>query len=873
MPDRRGVFVPKGLLSLLVDAEMAATIREDLDYQRLRDLEEKGPLIAALRHAVRLAATIVPLILDSIKGGFVMIRNSIRIARRNLAKHKGFSFINIAGLALGMTACLFLILWVQDELSYDLFHKNAAAVFRVDLKRETARTEMTPYPLGPAVERNIPEVPHAARQAPLSVVVLRAGEKMFYESQVQAVDPSFLRIFFFPLLQGNPESALNQPHSLILTESQARKYFGDEDPMGKTVTMDEKFDFTVAGVMKDVPANSSIQFNVLVPLEFMREFGWYVDRWGSVNVLTWLELRDRKQAEAVRGKISELYKTQMSSPPAPELVALTAINLRASSQPGQTFQKIQSVYLFSGLAAVILLVACINFMNLATARASKRSLEVGLRKVVGARRRSLVGQFYVESLLVSGIALLLAMGLVLVLLPSFNTLAGKSLTVRSFFKMEYLLAFLGVAFAAGLLSGSYPALVLSSFQPVRVLKGTLRTGAKSGLVRKALIVTQFGLAVVVLVGTFVVLKQLDYLRRKNVGYDKDQLIYLSLQGETRSGFNVLRERLVRETNVSGVTGIFQRPTMFGSRATGADWEGRTPEQNPSIFYSAVDPHYIQTMKIEMAEGRPFSSDYLGDFADEALINESIARAAPESYIPNPATAFLINEELGRRMGGKDLVGKRLGFLGAEGVIVGVMKDFHFQAVQRKIEPLVLFASPTHVRFAIVRLPKDSIAASLAAVRKVWERVFPAYPFEYHFYDEDFGRMFLSEQRMGTLLRWATVLAIVIACLGLFGLASFLAEQRTREIGIRKTLGATSAGIALMLTREFIRWVVLANLIAAPIAYFISARWLRGYAYRVSLDGSSFVLALVLTLGVAILTISRQTLKTARTNPARCIKYE
>jgi putative ABC transport system permease protein len=803
-----------------------------------------------------------------------LVWNYIIIALRRIKRQKGFSFINMTGLALGMAACFFLVLWVQDERSFDRFHKNAASIFRVDINWGTNRLALTPYPLGPAVEQNIPEVKSTARQASLGTVVLRAGEKTFFENRTQAVDPSFLQIFSFPLLQGDPESALSQTYSMIMTESLARKYFGSENPIGKTVTMDGQFDFMVAGIIKDVPANSTIQYDLLVPLEFMRDFGWYIDLWGSINVTTWVELRDRGLVEAVRKKISDLYRTQLEPPPPePILVGLKTINLRASARPGQTSQKIQTVYLFSGLAAAILLIACINFMNLSTARSSKRALEVGLRKVVGASRRDLIGQFYGESLLVAGIALVLALGLVLVLLPSFNTLAGKSLTARSLLRVEYLLVFLGVAFATGLLSGSYPALFLSSFRPVKVLNGTLRAGSNSGLIRKALIVTQFGLAVIVLVGMLVVLKQMDYLRSKNIGYDKDQLIYLSLQGETQRNFSLFRERLLRETNVSGVTGIFQWPTMLSSRTMDADWEGRDPEQELTIYYSSVDPHYIETMKIEMAQGRPFSAELTGDFADEALINRSMARAVPDKYIANPANAFLINEELGRRMGGGDQVGKRLRLMGIDGIIIGVMKDFHFQTIQRKIEPLALFTSPTHVRFAVIRLPKGNIRASLAEVRATWERIFSLYPFEYRFYDEDFGQMFLSEQRMATLLQWAAALAMTIACLGLFGLASFLAEQRTREIGIRKTLGATSAGIALMLTKEFLRWIFLANLIAGPVAYWIAARWLRGYAYHISLGASVFVLALTATLGVAILTISRQTLKTAWINPARCIRYE
>ncbi len=869
MSNRERSSAPRGFLSRLVDDQMASTIREDLDYRRCRDRAETGPFAASLRHAGRLVATLGPLLAYAFQGEFVMLGNSIKMARRQLAKHKGFSFINITGLALGMAACLFLVLWVQDELSFDAFHERAADIFRVDND-----WPITPYPLGPAAGRAIPEVENTVRQARLGTAVLRVGEKTFYEDRVQAVDPSFLRVFTFPLRQGDAETALNQPRALILTESMARKYFGLEDPMGRTVTLNGQFDLSVTGVMKDVPANSTLQHDFLVPLEFMKELGWYIDLWRSDNVMTWLQLRDRSQAAAVQAKISDLYRANGRKPASElRLVGLKTINLYASGLPGQTSQKIQTVCLFGGLAAVILLIACINFMNLATARAAKRGLEVGLRKAVGAQRRELVSQFYGESLLVTGVALVLALGLVLALLPAFNALAGKSLTVRALLRPEYLLAFAGVALVTGIVSGSYPALYLSSFQPVKVLKGTLRAGAKNGMVRKALSVTQFGLAAVVLAGSLVVLGQLSFLRTKNIGYDKDQLIYLSLQGDTQRQFPLLRERLAGEPNVAGVSGIFQRPTLISSRIGNADWEGRSPEQKPTILYSAVDPQFVQTMKIEMAQGRPFGDRFPGDFADQGLINQSMARPVPEGASANPANGFLINETLARLMGGKDLAGKRLRFLGADGVIVGVMKDFHFQAVQQKIEPLILFASPTHVRYAIIRLPRGKIAASLASIRAVWASVFPRHPFAYHFYDEDFGRMFQAEQRMATLLLVAAGLAMAIACLGLFGLASFLAEQRIREIGIRKTLGATSSGISLMLSGEFVRWVLLGNLIGAPIAYGITAKWLRGYAYRIPLSAWVFVLAFLLTLGVAMLTVGRQTWKAARLNPARCLKYE
>jgi len=874
MPNVRASSPRKGLLSLLVDSDLAASIREDLNYQRSRDREKAGRAAAFIRHALRMAVTMGPLIAYAVSGGLFMIAATFRMARRSLAKHKAFSLINILGLSIGMAVGLFLVLWVQDELSFDTFHANASKIYRVDVDWNGRVSAMTPYPLGPALETAVPEVEAAPRVASLGTVVLRNGDKAFYQSDVRAVDPSFLRVFSFPLKEGNPATALDGTHSMILTESAAKKYFGSEDPIGRTVTMDGRFDFMVTGIMRDVPPNSSLRHEALVPLEFMREFGWYIDRWGSENVTTWVKVKDGAQADGVRTKLAGLYRSHFDPPsPNPSLVGLTTINLYASAQPGQAAQKIQTVRLFGGLAAAILLIACINFMNLSTARSAKRAMEVGLRKTVGARRGDLLGQFYGESLIVTGISFLLAIGLVFLFLPSFNALAGKSLAWRSFLRTDKLLAFAGIALLTGILSGSYPALFLSSFRPVKVLKGTLRMGTRSGVVRKVLIITQFALAVIVLVGTFVVLNQLRFLRSKSVGYDKEQLIYLSLQGETRSRFSAFRDQLARESDVVAVSGLFQRPTSFGSRITGADWEGRKPDQNPTVFYSAVDPRYVETMKIDIIEGRAFSFEFPGDFADEALINGSMARSTPEGSVANPANGFLINQELARIMGGKNLVGKRLSMLGAQGLVVGVMKDFHFQALQQKIEPLALFASPAHVRFVVVRLPRGRISEGLASVRKTWERVFPGFPFEFRFYDEDFGRMFQSETRLAALLRWAAGLAIFIACLGLLGLASFLAEQRTREIGIRKTLGASSSRITVMLTKEFFRFVVWGNVIAAPVAYLIAGRWLRGYAYRISLNGSAFALALALTLAAAVLTVGRQVLKTARVNPARCLKDE
>jgi len=871
----RNASSPRGLLEALADAQVAATIREDLAWRRARDREETGARSAGFRHAARLAVTIGPLLAYAIQGDIAMMSHSLKVARRNLAKHKAFSAINIAGLAVGLAACLFLVIWVRDELGYDSFHRRADAISRLDLRWNSNPMSETPYPLGPAVATEVPEARAVARQTSLGSVVLRSGEtKSFFENRIKAVDPAFLRMFTFPLRQGQADTALAGVHSMILTESMAAKYFGREDPLGRTLTLEGKYDFKVTGILKDIPAASSLQFDALVPLEFMREFGWYIERWDSINVTTWLELGRADQAAAAARKITALFRARTgSSRPEISLTELKTINLYASNNPGQTAPKIQAVYRLGGLAAAILLIACINFMSLSTARAAKRALEVGLRKTVGATRRDLIGQFYGESLLVTGIAFLAAFVLVLAGLPAFNVLAGKALTLRSVLRLDYLLAFAGVALITGLLAGSYPALFLSSFRPARVLKGALRTGPRSGLARKVLIVAQFGLAVTVLVGMFVVLGQLKYLRSRDVGYDKEQLVYVTLPREVQPQYRVLRESFLRETDAAGVAGVFRHPTVISSNFGVEDWEGRSAEQRLKAFYSAVDPHFLETVGVQILRGRGFSEDRAGDFADQGLINQSMARDVPEGTPLNPANGFLINEELARQMGLADPVGRKMTFLNSSGVIIGVMKDFHFQAVQRRIEPLILFVSPDHVRYAVIRLPAGDTRASLAAVRKVWTRLFPSHPFDVRFYDEDFQRMLESERRMGQLLQGASMLAVLIACLGLFGLAAFLAEQRTREIGIRKTLGATSARITVLMSREFLLWVLGGNLIAAPAAYAVMSGWLGGYAYHIRIGAGVFLAALALTLAVAMLTVGRQTLKIARLNPARCLKYE
>jgi len=788
-----------------------------------------------------------------------MFKNYFKIAFRNIKNYKGYSFINILGLAVGMACCMLLLLWVQDEMSFDKFHEKAENIYRVelDLPRSTGtvHTRLTSYPLGGALQENIPEVKYAARLANIRGLMIRCGDKTFIEDEIRAVDPSFLQIFTFPLISGNPKTALNQRYSILITEELANKYFGTDDPLGKIMTVNNNYDFTVTGVMKNVPENSTITFNILVPLEFVKDLGQYYDHWGSLNCQTWVELYPNCQTDLVSKKIDELLARNSPSTASPwvfSLMPLTDINLYGFANAfTQVSGNIQNVYIFSGLAFLVLIIACINFMNLSTARSSKRALEVGLKKVVGARRSQIITQFFGESILTTLIAFVFSLILFWIILPIFNDLSAKNFTFHSILNLNFIMSFLGITLITGFLSGSYPALYLSSFLPVKVLAGRSRSGTENERFRKFMVVIQFCLSIIAIVGTMVVYQQLEYMKNKNPGYDKEQLIYLPLRGDTRQSYSVFKDQLLRDSRIIGITGARQRPTAFGSKIGGVDWEGKDPDSQVSLGYTSVDFDFVETMKIELKEGRVFL----------------------KSRATDTSNAFLVNEEVANLMGGNSVIGKRLSALGIDGRIIGVLKNFHYQSVKNRIDPFILLVRPEDVEYAIVRLQKGDLSSSLNVVKSTWLNLFPAYPFEYSFIDDDFARVFQADQRMGDILKYATIITIFIACLGLFGLAAFMAENRTKEIGIRKTLGASVSGITIMLTKEFVKWVMIANMIALPIAYVLMNQWLQDYAYPVTMDWWIFLMAIFISIIIAILTVSYQSVRVALTNPVNSLKYQ
>jgi putative ABC transport system permease protein len=811
-----------------------------------------------------------------------MFKNYFKVAWRNIARHKGYSFINIFGLAVGMACALFILSWVQDELSFDRFHANARTLYRVEQDQATGQgkfhVNVTPFPMGPVLKAEIPEIKDATRAASPGVLLVRYGENAFFETRVIAADPQIFQMFTFPLLKGNPATALNRPGSLVISAAMAKKYFGDIEPMGKNVTVNNSHAFTVTGVMKNVPLNSSLSFDMLVPFDFVKTLGQYNDSMGQNDIVTFVQLHPQSIAATAGEKItklatsrlvaeignnSELQKKIQSDPalrkrfenyrgPDFMLMPLVDLNLFAYFGFNRNNMGIQYIYTFSSIALFILLIACINFMNLSTARSANRAKEVGLRKVVGAQRQGLISQFYSESILTAFLSGVVAFVLVLLLLPALNTLSGKTMTWKALLNVKFMFGALAVTIFTGIVAGSYPALFLSSFQPAKVLKGGRQDGAKSALFRKILVVIQFSMSILLLIGMGVATRQIEFMKNKKLGYDKDQLIYLPLRGETYSAYATLKEQLLRNPRLVNVTATHQEPTSIGSNGGGADWDGKDPSQKYLIGYAAVDFDYPETLKIEMAAGRTFSRKFAADSGRAWMVNEEVTKLMGI----NPAAA----------------VGKRFKW-GVEGTIVGVMKNFHYQSVRAAIEPLAVIVAPEEFRFAVVRLKAGEIPASLADVKKTWQRVFPQYPCEYRFFDEDFGQMYQDDERMGSLLKVFASMATIIACLGLFGLASYTAEQRTKEIGVRKFLGASSPGIVLLLTKQFAKWVVIANFLAWPCAYFLMKNWLQGFAYRSALAWWLFALAGSGALVIALLTVSFQAARAARANPVDSLRYE
>lgn len=776
----------------------------------------------------------------------------MKIAFRNIIKYKGYSAINIVGLAIGMACCILILIWVQHELSFNRFHENKDSIYRAyQINRHAGGTtpfSNLPQPVGPELQRTVPEIRLGIRVLDGDFAV-KYDEKIFNEHGVLWVDPAFFDIFSFPFMKGNPQSSFADPYSVVLTQSTAEKYFGKDDPIGKVLTVDGSDQMKVTGVVRDVPDNSTLHFDFLVPYSYLNTVGYEVGNWHSHNCQIYVLLEKNAPLEQVGEKIIGLIKKH--DPGLDSDLKLQPLkDIRLYTLGGQ-LGTMKYIIVFSIIAFFVLLIAGINFMSLSTARSAKRAREVGLRKVIGARRSQIIRQFLGESLLISLIAFGLALVIVEASMPLFNQISGKNLGLDVAANTLMLSGLLGIALFTGLLAGSYPALFLSSFLPVKVLKSSMQTGAKSTspTFRKVLVVFQFSLSILLIISTAIIHSQLQYIQTKDLGFNRDNLVYIPMNEEINSNIDSIKNEMLQNPNVMNVTRTFQIPS-FNRYSSEAKWEGQTADQNINFNISIVDPDYLATMKIPLIQGRNFSDEFSTDESN-----------------------YIINEEAVKQMGLESPLGTPISLGGGQGEIIGIVKNYHYMPFSYEIEPLILIYYPALYRYAMARISGMNTPATIEHIEKIWAKFAPDYPFEYHFIDEDYERIYGNERRMGRLFRYFAGLAIFISCLGLFGLASFMAEQRTKEIGIRKILGASVPGLTALLSKEFTKWVLIGNVIAWPAAYFVMKKWLEGFAYRVDISLLIFLYSGVLAFVVAVLTVSYQAIKAALANPVEALRYE
>ncbi|UCE41050.1 MAG: ABC transporter permease [Candidatus Aminicenantes bacterium] len=799
---------------------------------------------------------------------FTMLKSYLKVALRNLKRHKIYALINISGLAIGMACCVLILLWINDEIRYDRFHKQNKNLYRVlnDLNYGpyAQLTDGTAYPLGPAIKEEIPEVEEIVRLLPTRKILVAYGEKRFYEENFIFADPSLFTIFTFPFIQGDPQTALSSPSSIVITQDMALKYFGSKDPIGKTLQTQNQNDYIVTGVLDSIPKNSRLQFGFVGSIERAVAMGART-HWSGWLYDTYVLLQPNTSFEEVNAKLEAWIETKGIEESRYYLQPLVDAHMYGLQGEGA----IRPLSLFSTLALLILMIACINYMNLATARGGTRAKEIGLRKVVGAKKNNILRQFLSESVLFALFALLVSIILVALFLPVFNQISGKELGMNLVQNKFLFLAILGIILLTGILAGSYPAFFLSSFQPDRILKGTLTTkkiGMSTASIRKGLVVCQFILTIVLLISTTTVYRQMSFIKNRGLGFEKNHLIYTQLRSEgnlwerydakkTWTKYDTLKNELSQNPNVLDVSSATCLPFgSMGKEFGQLDWDGKDPEYQVTMNHMAVDPNFIKTFQLKMIEGRFLSEEF-----------------------PSDSQNFVLNDAAIKATGLESPVGKRFRLLDKTGIIAGVIKDFHFAPLHEEIEPLVFHMMPyqywMYRNYVFVRISADNISRTIASIENMWDKAIPEYPFEFHFLDDTIDARYRKEQRLETILRIFTFLAISISCFGLFGLIAFTAEQRTKEIGIRKVLGASVGNVVRLLSKEFIILVILANIIAWPVAYFWMAKWLKNFAYRTEIGLGTFLFSGFAALVIAILTVCFQSIKAALANPVDSLRYE
>jgi len=787
-----------------------------------------------------------------------MIRNYFKIAWRNLANSKAHSLINIGGLSVGLACSLLILLWVQDERSVDGFHANGPQLFQLYERNihqgVTDATYNTQGLLADELKRKIPEVQYASGLEQNRPFTFEAGNKVLKMDGTYA-GADFFKMFSYPIIKGTPESALNSANGLAISRKMAEAFFGSVgDAIGKTIRYENRDNLVVTAVFENLPANSSQQFDFLKSWKaFVAENAW-VNNWNSSSPSTYIQLRPGADPEKAAAKIRDFLG--FYRPATAGLRTELALQPYTEKYLHSTFKngiadggRIEYVNIFSLVAIFILLIACINFMNLATARSIKRAREVGVRKVMGAARASLIGQFMSEALLLSFISMLIAIVLVILLLPEFNSITGKQIVLQAG-QPVYWLALAGVLLLTGLLSGGYPAVFLSSLNPVRVLKGSLKFGQGAIFFRKGLVVFQFTLSIILIIGTIVISGQMDYVQNKNLGYNRENLLYIPLEGDLIKKYDLFKDEALKMSGVQSVSKMKESPTVIGHSKSDITWDGKDPNQPASISDATVGYDFVQTMKLQLAGGRDFSKEY----ADSAN--------------------YLINETAAKKMGYQSPVGRALSMGDRKGKIVGVLKDFHFNSMHEAIGPLVIrLADNQKWGTILVRVQAGMTKKVLTRLEKISKELNPDFTFSYQFSDQEYAKLYNSEQVVNKLCNYFAFIGIFISCLGLLGLVMFTAEQRVKEISIRKVLGAKVGSLFGLLSSEFLILVLISLLIASPVTWYAMNKWLQGFAYHTTMQLWMFALAGGLIILIALATVSFHAIKAALINPIKSLRSE
>jgi putative ABC transport system permease protein len=788
-----------------------------------------------------------------------MLKNYLKTAFRSMKRHKGYAFMNISGLAVGMACCILILLYIQYELSYDRYHPHADHIYRILIGREGFINQPfagSPPLLASALKDSFPEVIDAAG-VKSEVTSVRYKARFFRENRFYFVDPDFLNIFDFPLLSGNAKTALDEPLSLLLTSDMARKYFGKENPLGRVVscnTYGRPIDFHVTGVLDNVPDNSHFHFDFLTPMSSLGVLRGeaYISSWDNNAFKTYLRIVEGSSPAGLAANVEVLLADKLSWKPDITLENIKDIHLFSKADPDMELEPnsdVRYLYFFSAIALFIMLIACFNYINLATAYSTRRAMEIGIRKVVGAQKGEIARQFFSEALLLSLIALFLAALLAGLFLPTFRSLIGSKLNAP-WTNLAIITGALGIMFFSGVISGVYPALYLSSFRPILVLKTRFHVGGKNRpFFRNTLVVFQFVISAALIVSTLTISAQLHYIQNKKLGFNKDYVMTALIGDQSlRENNGPLKNELMNHPNILAVSTSSGLLTDIGW-SVGPDWEGKPQDQNPMFFKIGVDFNYLDLYEMDIVAGRKFSREYATDEKEAVLLNETA---------------------LGMT-GWKNPIGKRFD----NGTVIGIVKNFHFEPLREKIKP-VLFRVMTDNDlsfFLSIKIKSEDIPATLAYVDKAWKKFSPDYPFSYTFVDSAIENLYRSEQRIRNAFKYFSLIAIFIACLGLFGLIAFTVEQRTKEIGIRKIMGASVPEIMTMLSFDFAKLVLLANIIAWPAAYYFVHRWLEGFAYRMVLGPWIFLLSGIITLIIALMTIGFKSAKAATANPADSLRYE